>query len=269
MDRRERYIDPEEQLRIAMENQQSRMWTAMPGYVVSFDPVNMTCQVQVALTTTLPQENGASVVKPIPVLLDCPVCFPGGGGVTLTFPLVAGDECLVVFASRCIDAWWQQSGLQPQAEFRMHDLSDGFVIPGVKSQPNKFTVSTTAAQLRSNDGQTAISINPTVHVIDVRTSGDLYAEVTGNVTATIQGQLSASVTGNASVSSSGTITLQAPTINLTGNVNVSGGLTVGGTTVSTGSISTSGNVTAGGIDLKTHVHTGVTGGSSNTGGPTG
>lgn len=46
-------------------------------------------------------------------------------------------------------------------------------------------------------------------------------------------------------------------------VTINGPLKVNGAIVATG------NVTAGSIDLETHVHTGVTSGSSNTGGPTG
>ena len=64
-----------------------------------------------------------------------PVVFPGGGGFALTFPVAAGDECLVVFASRCIDAWWQSGGVGEPMEPRMHDLSDGFALIGVRSQP--------------------------------------------------------------------------------------------------------------------------------------
>lgn len=51
------------------------------------------------------------------------------------------------------------------------------------------------------------------------------------------------------------VTIQAPTVAVTGN------LTVSGTTVSTG------NVTGAGTSLHTHLHSGVTTGGSNTGAP--
>lgn len=66
--------------------------------------------------------------------------MPRGGGFALTFPVAAGDECLVVFADACIDSWWQSGGVQNQAEKRRHDLSDGIVIPGLWSQPNKLAI---------------------------------------------------------------------------------------------------------------------------------
>src|SRR5690606_4330979 len=116
----------------------------------------------------------------IPLLLDCPVVFPGGGGVTLTFPIKPGDEALVVLASRCIDSWWQLGGVQGQAEQRMHDLSDGFVLAGVRSQPRRFTVDTEAAQLRTDDGTALIELNPTSKAVRVQTTGDAAVQAGGS-----------------------------------------------------------------------------------------
>ena len=68
----------------------------------------------------------------------------------MTFPIKTGDECLVVFACRAIDVWWQSGGVQPPAETRMHDLSDGFVIP-VGVRLNASGVSTSRLEIRSDE----------------------------------------------------------------------------------------------------------------------
>ena len=185
MDRRERIGDPEESLRIALEGQQGQIWTALPGIVQSFDPAKMTVSVQPTITGTARNPDGSTREIQMPVLLDCPVLWQGGGGVSLTFPIQAGDECLVVFASRCIDAWWQLGGVRGQAEFRMHDLSDGFALVGVRSLPRAYAVSTTAAQLRSDDGAAVIEVNPTSHVINITTSAsvNVTSSQSANVTA--------------------------------------------------------------------------------------
>jgi predicted transcriptional regulator len=79
----------------------------------------------------------------------------------LTFPVKAGDEVLIVFASRCIDSWWQSGGVQVPIEERMHDLSDGFAILSPTSQPKKLSsVSTSNAQLRTESGGTYIEVTP-------------------------------------------------------------------------------------------------------------
>jgi hypothetical protein len=78
----------------------------------------------------------------------------------MTFPVKDGDEGLVVFASRCIDKWWRDGGVQEQTEYRMHDLSDGFAIPGFRSQKRTLdNVSTTAVQLRSDDGKKYVELD--------------------------------------------------------------------------------------------------------------
>lgn len=136
-----------------LDGRQSAIWTLLPGIVQSFDATTMRCSVQVAISFTQIQSDGVGKTVTIDGgLIDCPVLFPSGGGWLFTFPIAEGDECEVRFSSRCIDAWWQSGGVQPQQEFRMHDLSDGFVSVGVFSQPNvPENVATNAAEIRNTD----------------------------------------------------------------------------------------------------------------------
>jgi hypothetical protein len=169
MDQRERAGDPYEAMRAAMDGRQTTIWTALPGIVQSFDATKMTCVIQPAIQGRVTSPKGLASFVNLPLLLDCPVVFPGGGGVTLTFAIKKGDEALVVFASRGIDYWWQQGGIQPPAEIRMHDLSDGFALVGVRSQPrNLSNISTTHAQLRSTDGLAFVDLDPTGHVVKIQ-----------------------------------------------------------------------------------------------------
>ena len=205
MDRRERFESPQDALLVALKGWQSDMWTALPGIIQSFDAVAMTCTVQPSLQAqiTSPVDGSKSWMN-LPLLVDCPVFFPSGGGCTLTFPIVKGDECLVIFASRCIDAWWQSGGIQQQSVLRIHDLSDGFVFAGVRSQVRTLPgVSTTTAQLRSDDGVAFVEINPTSHLINVNTSGNVTMTASGNITATAV---------NATVNASGVATITSPSI---------------------------------------------------------
>lgn len=237
MDRRERAADPEEAQRMARAGLQARMWTALPGIIQAFDPVRMVCNVQPSINGINSLADGSTEPLQMPMLLDCPVVFPGGGGVTLTFPLAVGDECLVVFSSRCIDAWWQLGGVQGQARARMHNLSDGFVLPGVRSQPRKFTVSSAGAQLRTDDGAAYVEVDAGSHAVKVVTSGDITATAAGSATLT------------------------APTITLNGNTTVNGTLSVSQTIAAGLDVTGNGGVHS----LGTHHHTtpGVQSGGSD------
>lgn len=234
MNRDERLDDPEESLRLAMENSQSQIWTAMPGIVQSVDLVAQTVSVQPSIQGTTSNPDGSSQLVNMPLLVDVPVVWPRAGGFALTFPIMPGDEVLVVFAARCIDAWWQAGGIGAPAEARMHDLSDGFAVLAPTSQPKKLlNVSPVNVQLRDELGSTFVEITP-----------DGKARVIGALV----------------------VDVIAPTINLIGDsvINVTApNITMNGKVTQTG-----GTFSIGGIIFGTHKHTGVQTGASNTGSPT-
>nr|HDI2064424.1 phage baseplate protein [Klebsiella pneumoniae] len=219
-------------------NEQLRV--ALPGIIQSFDPDTVTAVVQPAIRYIERDNDGNKETKDYPLLVDVPVIFPRGGGCTLTFPVKEGDECLVIFADRCIDFWWQSGGIQEPVDGRMHDLSDAFCIVGPQSQAKKIRgISTTAAQLRTDDGSA---------FIELAAGGDITATTAGNAT------------------------ISAPEIILNGNVTINGNLSQGmgesgGTATMHGPITVTNDVTAGGKSLMTHTHGGVEHGNDSTGEP--
>lgn len=219
-------------------NEQLRV--ALPGIIQSFDPASITAVVQPAIRYIERDNDGNKSTKDYPLLVDVPVVFPRGGGCTLTFPIKEGDECLVIFADRCIDFWWQSGGIQEPVDGRMHDLSDAFCIVGPQSQAKKISgISTTSAQLRTDDGSA---------FIEVSAGGDITATTAGNAT------------------------INAPEIILNGNVTINGNLSQGmgesgGAATMHGPVTVTNDVTAGGKSLMTHTHGGVEHGNDSTGEP--
>lgn len=194
MNRAQLLNDAEEAMRLVLDGRQSTMWTAMPAIVQSVDLAKMTCVVQLALQGSVEDENGVVSSVDIHPLADVPIIFPSAGGFTITLPLAAGDEVLVIMASRCIDAWWQSGGFQNlPLEARMHDLSDAFAIPGPRSQPRVISgISATNAQIRNDAGTT-------------------YVEIAAD--------------GKISLVSPSEIDISAPMVSITGDLQVSGDVT--------------------------------------------
>ncbi|WP_413503921.1 Gp138 family membrane-puncturing spike protein [Serratia grimesii] len=152
----------------------AQMRVSIPGIIQSFDADAVTCVVLPAVKGYEPESAGGGNSASLPLLVDVPVIFPRGGGVTLTFPVKAGDECLVVFADRGIDFWWQNGGVQESGAGRMHDMSDAFAIVGPQSQAKKISgVSTSAAQFRSDDGSTYLEIDPATKKMKIVAPGGL------------------------------------------------------------------------------------------------
>lgn len=149
----------EEFYRLMLDSFSSHMRVSIPGIIQSFDPVTQTVTVQPAIRERVRGADLSQNWVSLPLLLDVPVVMPRAGGFVLTLPIQTGDECMVIFSDMCIDAWFTSSGVQNQMEKRRLDLSDGICIPGLWSQPNKLSnYSTSAAQLRSVDGSTYISL---------------------------------------------------------------------------------------------------------------
>lgn len=194
MDQRERAADFFGGLKTALQGWQRNIWTALPGVVQDYNATDRTVTVQPALRAvvlvtdpTTGQQQTQQVS--LPLLPKVPLVFPGMGGWVITFPVNPGDEVLVVFASRCIDAWWQSGGVQNQLEQRAHHLSDGIAIPGLRSVPNIQPPGSDpeALSLRSDDGTISVELTKgsggQIRMLapKVKVQGDL--EVTGNITA--------------------------------------------------------------------------------------
>lgn len=226
-DRRELTADLSTVLLEAMAGHQAGLWTALPAIVQSYDADAGTVEAYSALRFQRRLENGTyEWMDPPPLFVDCPVVFPGGGGFTLTFPVKPGDEVLMVFASRCIDAWWDMSGVQVQTELRMHDMSDGFAIVGPRSRPRALAAaSTTGVELRA-DGRDAF--------IRIDEAGDISITTSGNISATAGGDAVVGASGSVEVTAGASIALDAPVINVTGAINMTGVVTIVGSLIVNG-----------------------------------
>lgn len=130
------------------------LWTALPCEVVEYNSEAVTVSVQPLIKIPVHLPDGEIETVELPMLLDVPVMFPCAGGFTITHPIKKGDECLVNFADRNIDLWWQSGGIQNPFDTRKHDLSDGFAFFRPQSQAKKISnISTTDLEIR-NDANT-------------------------------------------------------------------------------------------------------------------
>lgn len=220
----ERLQAPITQWMEALQSFSRSLRVAMPANVVSFDAEKQTITAQPNIRE-LERISGVLTVKDLPPLADVPVVLQRGGTFTFTLPIKPGDECLVIFADSCIDAWWQSGGQQNQVEQRRHHLADAFAILGPWNRTRALSnYSTSSAQLRSDDGTVTVDV------------------AASQVTVTAP---------TVAVHATNTATVQGDTVNVTGSskVNISG----------------SGHTSIEGKDFLTHTHSGVQGGGSVSG----
>jgi hypothetical protein len=215
-------VDQLETVRVGHDQRQAHIHTAMVGQIVEFFPDTMTVTVQPCIQAIYRQVDGTLQYVTISQLMDVPVIFPGGGSHTITFPINVGDYCLVIFSERNIDNWYQMGGVQQPADWRMHDINDGFALVGIRPNPTALggqanaavrrttrenlgpVTSTTATQIRSDDGQTVVTVDGPTNAVTVTCSA---------VTLVVDG-----ANGVVNVTAPNGMTLTTPFLNVTGSI---------------------------------------------------
>lgn len=151
------------------------------GRIESFNGTKKTATIQILFTRVLPDDS----IQSYPILVDCPVFTLQGGGGGIQFPIVPGDQCIILFADRNIDAWFTTGNEQPPLTPRTHDLSDGIAIVGLNSLASPFsnyqsgkarffysgyeiTISSSGITIGSNGGDIVFSSSG----VSLRASGD-------------------------------------------------------------------------------------------------
>lgn len=237
-----------------IEGRLKDLHTCLPGIIHKFDPVTQTAEVQPAVKRIFIEKGAVN----LPMCVDVPVAFPGGGDFFLTFPVKVGDECILHFSERAIDFWHFNGGVQLPAEYRLHDLSDAFAVVGVNSQPKKIpSFNATDTELRDRNRTVRTTMKPDGTVETVNANGSYLLSSAGAMT----------------INAPAGTTINSPQIVLNGNVTYVGNMSgqagnggVGNATIP-GTLTAETDVIGGGKSLKTHTHGGVTPGGGNTAAP--
>jgi hypothetical protein len=192
--------------------------TMMPGIIASYDANTQTASVQPALKRIFTEKGAVN----LPLCVDVPVAFPGGGGYFLTFPVKPGDECVLQFSERAIDFWHFNGGVQLPAEYRLHDLSDAIAQVGLNSQPNKInSFYTEGTELRNRAGSNYVRIGDDGSITQMNGGGSTVLSSDGVFT------INADVVVNGTINSTGQITGAGLNMNTHRHPGDSGGTTGG------------------------------------------
>lgn len=122
-----------ETLRLTVDSALNDVHTSIPGVVVAYDKATQRAQVQATVMKSRLLEDGSRAVEKYPLVVGCPVQFPGGSGLVVTFPVRPGDFGMLMFSEASIDRWIVNDGriVDPDFDHRF-DLTDGWFIPGIR-----------------------------------------------------------------------------------------------------------------------------------------
>jgi len=206
--------------------------THYPGKIVSFDPVKQTAKVQIQREQYSNTLYSMYTEYDFPILQDVPVQFPQGGGYCLTFPVKAGDNCMLDFCDKGISHWLYEgkgkigkytSGVPKADYFRSYNINDAVAMVGYNPIPQAIpNFNATAPELRNAARTQRVTLLPS-GVMEVVTPSELH--------------------------------ITAPNSVMDGNMRINGALHV------TGLITSDTDVQALTVSLLNHITTGVTPGS--------
>jgi len=241
----------------------AKMFTTLPAIVVNYYPDKQLIDAQPLTQQFLYNDDavsGGEVVN-MAQLNAIPVVFPRAKDIVVTQPIQTGDECLLLFMHKSSYGVFNTGEISPPSHLENGNPEDAIALIFQFSLPKHGEISPTPSltsyDIRTVDGTSAISIENGVITSKVNNNtivinnSSITASVGSNSSITLtDGTVTINantvqITGNdgVTIDSSSNITLEAPLINLNGQI--SGGGTGGATASFTGSLTASGDISDG------------------------
>ncbi len=151
-------------LRTAIERQSRALRVSLPGRIERFDAATQLADVAPLLQEFSIDEEDNDQIETLPVVTGVPVQFIGGGGFAETFPVAAGDPCLLVFSDRSLDEWISRGGVVDPVDVRRHDLSDAVALLGARAKPGALSEFDASRAVFGNNGPRIACDGSIVHV---------------------------------------------------------------------------------------------------------
>jgi hypothetical protein len=118
-------------LQAVLDAHMTDVHTCLPARVIKFNPSRNSVDVQPVLHRTLETLDGETVDEPLASIPDVPLCWPRGGGCSVTFPIAKGDSVLLVFSEQDLGLWRANGEAAGTGDTRRHGLSGAVAIPGI------------------------------------------------------------------------------------------------------------------------------------------
>lgn len=244
----------EVQIRELVDRQMSRLNTAMPGVIESFDPETQRCSVTPSIKMKI-NVDGEQKDVPYPMITNVPLMYPHAGvaGFMMTMPVNPGDHVMLIFSQRAIDNWLEFNGVQAAEDGctvpRHHHITDATAwLVGAPGDTPIVGWNQEGIELRNRDANVRIVLQDDSVAISCGNDTGVFVEaghvnVTASYDTTIDiedGFLAVNIAdkttlnidnlGNVSLVAPGGVLIDTPTLHLTGDMQIDKTLTVDDTT---------------------------------------
>jgi len=125
------------------------------GTIEAYDPITNSASISINFKRKLPTGDTLDY----PLLVQCPVFILSGGGTRITFPILKGDQCIILFNDRDIDNWFYQGSVDVPATARAHNISDGIALVGINNLTTAIPTSVSCVTIDAGLKQIAFKNN--------------------------------------------------------------------------------------------------------------
>lgn len=208
-------------------NNMKDVYTAIPGHILTFDPLTQRAQVQVGIARV--DEVTRTTMAPPPIV-DVPVSFPGGD-FSLEYQIDPGTEGMIHFSQRCMDAWKVGGEIANNPIKRFHHKQDAVFVPGIRSLNNIIVgFSNEGMKMRNKDASSYVWVRADSSVRLETGKAHILMDKDGNIaiestsgTVTVNNGV-----GKINIDSDGTINLNGVTIDKNGKLTVPSSMSLAG-----------------------------------------
>lgn len=143
-------LDLSDLIEIAKRNTFYSLNKILPARVVSYDDSDNTVNCEIMLKRNI---NGDEV--DYPVMAQCPVMILGAEA-HITFPIEAGQNCLLMFSDRDIDIFWSSGEKKTPNTRRAHAFADAIALIGLRTESQAQPINPNAVQIEGAGKKVAI-----------------------------------------------------------------------------------------------------------------
>lgn len=253
-------------------------YTALPAVVLAVHSQGGTQLLDVQPCVSINNRDGS--VTDQATVLNVPYQQPASSKGGMVFPILPGDNVLLIYCMRGIDTWkYGQGTPTAPSDYRMFSKMDCIAIPCVAPIIKTPTKGKHTSGYALGDVAVYNAMNGNQCEVILKANGDVIVNSPGTITINCTtSEVNAS--GSATITTP-TLTVDSPSSTFTGAVNVEGHLSYQagisgkagggggqGNTIQGGFSLEGGSITHDGINIgSNHVHGGVDPGSGTSGGP--
>jgi len=165
------YDEPTSWLNFCIKQMLKNIYTCLPANIKTYDASTKRAVVEISLNLVTTNDEEL----PYPAIAEVPVIFPASSQYIIQFPLVEGDNVLVLFSQRGLSQFKETYTQSKPDDSGFFSLKDAVAIPGFGSLSNT-PAQSDALTVQTVDGSTFMALKPgqiTLTATKVVINGDL------------------------------------------------------------------------------------------------